>query len=217
MKANARTEAQKAMEKSAAARRRIAAHLRKELDNLIIPVPPDGLCLYHVLVAARSIAAWLLGRDVNGWSAAGTTQKDIKAAKQIRTKIIRLAECIGDNATAKRLRKKGSAGYPGMDEMRYFAHLVNGRIELYSLMEPEAQLPMVSYGEGDLKLQIGHEDLYNEEGQKSEHFVLLQSFIDEKPHEIIATSENDMEVVDSTTDKDDDNTDVRTDVFTWFF
>ena len=141
-----------AMRKSAKARVLVAADLNKQVHELTIPVPPDGLCLSYVLLAAHDTNAWQEGRDAVGWTTKAREEEDRIAAKDILANVIRLAEQAGNIATATRLRKAGSEGYPGMDELGYFATIAKGRIELFSLMEPEASRPIASYGSGRLKI-----------------------------------------------------------------
>ena len=82
-------------------------------------------------------------------------------------------EAAGKYDQAQRLRLAGAEGYPGMDELEYFAAEVGGRIELYLLDEPEATIPTGTYGVGDLKMRIGHTQVYDADYVSAEHWVLV--------------------------------------------
>ena len=53
------------------------------------PVPPDGLCLCHVAVAARDVAGWMHQRDHNGWRQDRDLERaDTREAKKLLGELI---------------------------------------------------------------------------------------------------------------------------------
>lgn len=68
----------------------------------------------------------------------------------------------------------GAAGYPGTDELPYFAKVLQCRIALYNLMNPHIEMPQITAGEGDQITNIGYKEIKDGEGHSSGHFVLLE-------------------------------------------
>ena len=164
---------QQMLAKAEQARARIAEQLGVHKTDLVIPVPADGLCLSYCVVASQDVAAWMHGRNANGDRDGDREAADRLGAQTVLASVISMVEAAGHHETAARLRLAGAAGYPGMDELSYFATLVGGRIELYHLDEPEAEIPTASYGQGELKMRVGHTHVFDPDYHAAEHFVLL--------------------------------------------
>ena len=129
-----------------------------------IPVPPDGRCLCHVARAARNVEQWMEHRDDHGWRHHRDMEReDLGAAKALLGKVIAHMQSLGMADEAERLTLAGPRGYPGMDELKYFAAVLEGRIELSDVDEPN--MPIVYYGDvGPLLFRVGHQWLGTEDG-----------------------------------------------------
>ena len=144
------------------------------------PVPPDGLCLSHCARAAEDVADWMLDRDDNGWRRnRGMEREDSAAAKELIGRVIAHMAGIGKHAEAARLRVAGPDGYPGMDELKYFAAVLGGRIEMMDCMCLD--MPVVTYGDvGPLLFRVGHTLLETGiDKDAAEHWVLVSTYL---PH-----------------------------------
>ena len=96
-------------------------------------------------------------------------------ARAVLAKVVAQMEGDGKRQEGARLTLTGKNGYPGMDEMPYFARVLGGRIELYSLDHIHAPMPIAVYGEGELKLRLGAEVTYDGAGHPSDQFCPLRS------------------------------------------
>ena len=61
------------------------------------------------------------------------------------TRVISVMEFHGKVDEADRLRQAGPDGYPGMDELDYYAEVLEGRIEMTGTHNPDD--PLVTYGD----------------------------------------------------------------------
>ncbi|CAK0798079.1 unnamed protein product, partial [Prorocentrum cordatum] len=100
--------------------------------DLNVPVPPDGRCLSYCALAARDTRAWMRERDVNGFIHDDPDREasEREKAKALVDRIIGAMEDDGLHQKAARLRLAGDAGYPGEDELPFYARVLQGRIEL---------------------------------------------------------------------------------------
>jgi hypothetical protein len=177
-----------------------------------IPVPPDGLCLSHVAVAARDPEAWMQSRDEFGWRRdRAAEQRDVAEAKDVLRRVIARIEGAGLHEAAARLRLAGPDGYPGDAELPFYASELGGRIEQVDLDAPQA--PLVTFGEvGPLLYRVGHIMALGPDGHRSEHWVLVRSYMDKQPlwqsgtgdDEAQPDSENSVDDVDSGEDADNE-------------
>ena len=151
------------------------AHSNEETPLKWTPVPADGLCLSHVAVAARDPEAWMQGRDAHGWARDVEQEKaDHAEARAILAAVIAEMERDGKVLEAARLRLAGPSGYPGMDELKYFAKTLGGRITMRHLDHADA--PIIEYGdEGNLLYCVGHRKISGLDGAQADHWVLVQS------------------------------------------
>jgi len=99
--------------------------------DINVPVPPDGRCLSYCWLAARDTRAWMRGRNAVGFvSNADRESQEREEAKAFLEKVIGAVENDGLQQQAARLRLAGSAGYPGDEELHFYAKVLGGRIEL---------------------------------------------------------------------------------------
>ena len=142
-----------------------------------VPVPPDGLCMAYVAMAARDVGAWMAGRDANGWLRDAARER--AEALEARRLIELVAECYeseGDAENADRLRMAGSAGYPGTDEIPYLALLLGGRIEQVDFEHPD--VPVITFGTcGPVLFRIAHQIIEDPGGSKASHWVLAKTYM----------------------------------------
>ena len=154
----------------------VAQHLGVPPEVLRVPVVADGLCLsYSVLAEQKGFQFWMVGRASSGYTDPGRYAEEKAEARKILGLVVEEMKRSGKYEEAKRLLDEGPGGYPGMDELPYFANILGGVIELYSLEYPDCNMPMVSYGSGMLKLRLGWEMIMDGGGHESEHFLPLRS------------------------------------------
>ena len=111
----------------------------------IIPVPADGLCMYHCVHAARDIN-WMKNRHGSDIALDWHRRKEnVAKAQTLRREFIAFLTEKGNVEATQRLAMAGSEGYPSTDEMRYLAEIFQGRIELVEFDMPAC--PMITYGE----------------------------------------------------------------------
>ena len=92
-------------------------------------VPCDGSCLYHTMEAAPDVALWRQEHKETGYGRSiDIVRRDEANAHRTRAAICEIAERHGDGPTAARLMLSGPDGYPGIDDMEYFAELLQGEI-----------------------------------------------------------------------------------------
>ena len=133
--------------------------------------PSDGLCLYHCIVAAKNVRAFMEGPNDDGVVLDPVRRaRDAAAAEQIRAQVIAFASEDRDEETAARLRLPGKEGYPGTDELRYLARCLGGRILLRvdPLKAGAAWLEM-SYGSGQRAAEIKWTQSIDGAGHESDH------------------------------------------------
>jgi hypothetical protein len=137
-----------------------------------LQMPPDGLCLSHALYAARNPKQWLKiegGRDPDGTARlAGKQRKDQRHARTILDEVVGRMLSLGLDEQAERLTRAGSAGFPGDEDLPFFAQVVGGTIQVVPLTLGEFQAP-AAFGTGPLYATVGHVLLPSGAG----HFVLL--------------------------------------------
>ena len=143
-------------------------------------VPPNKLCLPYCVVAARNIAQWKkIVRDEHGFI-------DLRALEAVKTAearavlqhVIYLMEADGKHEEAKRLLLDGPSGYPGIDELPYFAAVLGGSVQL---VHRQGFVPTRNYGEGPLVMRIAHVLTKDGSGNESFHFVIEQCWQNPKP------------------------------------
>ena len=127
----------------------------ESMNTKIIPVPPDGLCMYHCVYAAGD-SYWM---HLDGTSTDKQRQwYDAKRARDLRKRFIEFLAGKGLQAVARRLSLEGSRGYPSTDEIQHFAEMLRGRIEMVDLEMPTC--PMTTYGEeGPILFRIAHQHI----------------------------------------------------------
>ena len=75
-----------------------------------------------------------------------------------------------------RLRLAGSNGYPGTDELKHYAAVLGGQIEMMDLDNMDG--PLVTYGEGGPLLYcVGHQNTVGADGHAAEHWVLVRTYM----------------------------------------
>lgn len=148
-------------------------------DGLVCEVPPDGLCLYHCFNAAVDVHAFSNGRNPRGFHPdQDRSETDRRAAVLILESVVNAANAAGDLENAHRLTLGGEAGYPGLDEVKYLAHVGNCRIDV--VLEIGGDAPsreVVTYGEGKLRMAIQPCTISDGAGHESSHWRLLQSWV----------------------------------------
>ena len=111
----------------------------------IIPVPADGLCMYHCVHAAED-PDWMKNRHISGMSLEKYTEiEDVEWAQALRKQFISYLVGKGIHEAAERVATAGSNEYLTTDEMPHLAEMLRGKIEFVDLEEHEC--PMTTYGE----------------------------------------------------------------------
>lgn len=149
----------------------VAERMQVPAEHMIIPTPPDGLCLYHCFTAWELGETWMLHRNPNGFCSDGAIAKQhTRLATRLRRRLIAYLEASHRPQQAERLALPGAAGFPGGDELPYLAELLRINIVEHDLQHP-AQ-PSFTHCGGTLgAMHIGH--TITERGQP--HWVLLCS------------------------------------------
>ena len=161
-------------EQSGAAVARVAAHLHIAQPYLIIPVPPGRLCLCYNIVASDDYETWMQGRSTQGLTTGTRSGDDEKKAEAILDRVISLMEAGGQAEAATALKLTGGDWCSDPQVLEYFSKVKGGRIEVYSLMQPEEQLPMATYGNGAVKIRLGRQLIHDSDYRCSEHLVGLR-------------------------------------------
>ncbi|CAK0881193.1 unnamed protein product, partial [Prorocentrum cordatum] len=100
-------------------------------EGRYLPAPPDGLCLTYCAIAARNTFDWVRDRGQGGFRRNhAQAWQDNAEAKVVREMVMRAMGDEGLAAEVVRLRQAGAAGYPGEDELRIYAKVLNGQIEI---------------------------------------------------------------------------------------
>ena len=138
----------------------------------IIPVPPDGLCMYHCVHAAGD-PDWMKNRHSSGTSYDKQRERaDATRAQALIQKSIKFLSEKGLQEAAQRFAIEGSKGYPSTDEMQHLAEMLNGKIELVDL--EDRRCPMTTYGEGGPVLfRIAHQNISQVPSSTCDHWVLI--------------------------------------------
>ena len=160
---------------------RVAMHLKVCLYDLIIPVPPDGLCLSYCFTASKNRNSFTSGRQLNGFRTthqAMEAELEKKHASAFFKRVLVLMRADGKHLMATRLELNGSEGYPGLDELQWFANAGKCIAHLYSLESEFADMPMAICGNSGPVISIGHTSTLDGGGHESSHFVLLNSAVD---------------------------------------
>ena len=157
----------------ASAMQAVADQLQVPVEQLIIPTPPDGMCLYHCFSAWDLGDIWLQSRTEHG-HCTDPIQSKIHAqlAKRLRERLVSFLSAIGRPDQANRLQQSGSRGYPGGDELPYIAELLHCTIVEHDLQHPA--MPALTHcggGEEASVVHIGH----TQTPQGGPHWVLLRS------------------------------------------
>ena len=142
------------------ATRRVAALLGVPPERLVISTPPDGLCLYHCIIAWElGPATWLQFRAESGFCDDEAFEEiQDKLANTLRHRLAMFLAQQGRERAAARLRLAGQAGYPGGDELPYLAELMHCTIVEHDLQHVEQPDITHSGGGGDPApvIHIGH-------------------------------------------------------------
>ena len=138
----------------------------------IIPVPPDGLCMYHCVHAAGD-PDWMKNRHSSGTSYDKQRERaDATRAQALRQKIIKFLSEKGLQEAAQRIAIEGNKGYPSTDEMQHLAEMLNEKIELDDI--EDRKCPMTTYGEGGPVLfRIAHQNISQVPSSTCDHWVLI--------------------------------------------
>ena len=147
----------------------IANYLAVSVPDLIVPVPPDGLCLSYCFTAARYRKRFMDYRLDCGFRRPdhdGLARLEERDARAFLQRVMVQMRADGRTAMADRLELHGIDGYPGQDELPWFANAASCTVHLYSLESKHAPLPMIIFGSGERVISIGYE---------RSHFVLLNS------------------------------------------
>lgn len=131
------TEPSGALIDEAEALLRVSALLNVPVAHLVIPTPPDGLCLYHCFTAAELGSSWLRHRDASGFCQDRQLEKiHRRLAKALQRRLVYFLLAVFREHQAARLRLPGAAGYPGADELPYLAELLSYDIVEHDLVHP---------------------------------------------------------------------------------
>ena len=161
-----------------AAIQRVAIHLKVYVHDLIVPVPPDGLCLSYCFTASKNRERFMYGRQLNGFRNAQHSieaELEKKHASAFLKRVLIVLRADNQHVMATRLELNGSDGYPGQDELPWFAKAGKCIVHLYSLESDFADLPMVISGDSGHVISIGHMNIMDGCGHESSHFVLLNT------------------------------------------
>ena len=91
-------------------------------DVVRIPVPADGLCLYHCCVAARDVASWRANTHSNGCGVTPDVHREMcMRAASVRVNVISRARERGLHDVADRLAQDWPEGYPGLDDLAFLS------------------------------------------------------------------------------------------------
>ena len=103
-----------------------------------VPVPPDGMCMWHAASAARNVEAWMAGRDEHRWVRNAERERaDLAEAHALLQRVMAGMEATGHCVDAARLRLAGAVGYGGSDELPHVAAELGGRIEQMDFDYPD--------------------------------------------------------------------------------
>ena len=162
---------------------RVATYLAVSVSDLMVPVPPDGFCLSYCFTAARYRKRFMAHRLHSGFRRpeddrlANMEKRDARAFFQ---RVLVLLRADGQHIMADRLELDGIDGYPGQDELPWFANAAKCIVHLYSLESEYADLPMITFGCRGPVISIGYE---------SSHFTLLNSASDlHRLHAMVAVN-----------------------------
>ena len=90
----------------------------------IIPVPADGLCMYHCVHAAED-PDWMKKRNISGMSLDKYREKeDVEWAQALRNQFVSYLVGKGIHEVAERLATAGGNGYPTTDGMPHLAEML---------------------------------------------------------------------------------------------
>ena len=160
--------------------------LRRRFGTLL-PVPPDGLCLFYACAAARMYEEWSQqDRTSAGYAVHQNRQRlERQAAEQVRLELFdRMLECallcdnLGDSAGATQLTRRiediREGDMPGDSEHVHIAHIMGGRLQMVALGMADYEPPRW-YGEGRHVLTVGWLQSIDDQGHAAGHFELVET------------------------------------------
>ena len=150
---------------------KVAREIGVPLEHLIVPTPPDGMCLYHCFgVYSIGVSTWQVARDDNGWCTDAIIDKiHTRLARKLRTRLVKFFIELGRPSDAKRLCLPGAPGYPGGDELPYLVDLMHCKVVEHSL-QYSTQPSMEHIGGAEGVMHIGH----TRTRQGGAHWVFLR-------------------------------------------
>ena len=154
------------------AMRYIAEQLHVPVEHLVVPTPPDGLCLYHCFTAWELKDVWMQFRRSNGFCSEPCMESlHIRLASKLRGRLIRFLRKVQRHGQADRIELNGAVGFPGSDELPFLAELLQLNIVEHDLQHP-AQPSFTHSGGNRGTMHIG----YTLTQHGAPHWVLLNSW-----------------------------------------
>lgn len=142
-----------------------------------VTTPPDGMCLYHSLMAAHNVKAWQrIPRDKHGFINDPRAEATMRLkACALRSALITAMTATGATVEAERLQLPGAAGYPGDVVLEFYAAMLHCTIEVLPV---RCGLELVyPVGTGPVGLRLGLDVIADALGHESCHYILLQSWL----------------------------------------
>ena len=124
-------------------------------------MPPDGLCLYHCLVAARDYVSYM----------AMSVSERVTLAEQLRQKSIGILKEHGLSNQAARLGLSGSGGYPDEENFMYLAKASGISFEI----EGSSPGCVPHYEASPVAARVLFRKVADGAGHLSDHFDLSQA------------------------------------------
>lgn len=140
-------------------------------DPPVVPVLPDGRCLYYCVVAADDARRWLATHTSRGVGIGVERMRaDAAAADGVRDRLVQQLRVEGLADVAARLTLSGPDSYPSTDELGPLARALGCQL-LLSVGDVQS-----TTGDGPLLMHIRQCDITDDGGHVAPHFELIQSW-----------------------------------------